>query len=85
VKVFKHFLNFLKAFDSNQVHNMFSLILDPCFKSLWVVESFVGHGNVIHLAIEYEMKKIIPLLMTLLNQLNRIVEAIVASCDELVL
>ncbi len=42
MKVFKHFLEFLKTFDSHQVHNMLALILDPCFKSLQVVENFVG-------------------------------------------
>jgi hypothetical protein len=78
MKVFKHFLNFLKTFDSCQVHNMLALMLDPHFKSLWVVESFVGHGNVIHLITKYNVKEVIPLLMTFLDQLNRNVEAVVA-------
>jgi len=78
VKVFKRFLEFLKAFDFYQVHNMLALMLDPCFKSLWVVESFVGHGNVIHFVVEYDVKEVIPLLMTLLDQLNLIIEAVVA-------
>jgi hypothetical protein len=78
VKVFKRFLEFLKAFDFYQVHNMLALMLDPCFKSLWVVESFVGHGNVIHLVVDYDVKEVIPLLMTLLDQLNLIIEAVVA-------
>jgi hypothetical protein len=34
---------------------MLALMLDPCYKSLWVVENYVGHGNVIHLAFEYDM------------------------------
>ncbi len=78
MKVFKRFLEFLKAFDFYQVHNMLALMLDPCFKSLWVVESFVGHGNVIHLVVDYDVKEVIPLLMTLLDQLNLIIEAVVA-------
>ncbi len=78
MKVFKRFLEFLKAFDFCQVHNMLALMLDPCFKSLWVVESFVGHGNVIHLVVEYDVKEVIPLSMTLLDQLNFIIEAVVA-------
>jgi len=84
VKVFKHLIFFLKAFNFRQVHNMLALMLDPHFKSLRVVESFVGHGNVIHFITEYDVKEIIPLLMAFLDQLNHNVEAIVAPCDELV-
>jgi len=65
VKVFKHFVEFLKAFDFCQVHNMLALMLEPCFKSLRVVESFVGHGNVIRITIEYDVKEVIFFLMTL--------------------
>ncbi len=45
----------------------------------------MGHGNVIHFIIKYDVKEIIPLLMTLLDQLNHNVEVVVAPCDELVL
>jgi hypothetical protein len=38
LKVIKPFLQFLKSFDSDQIHNM----LDPCVKSLPVVENYVG-------------------------------------------
>ncbi len=82
MKVFKHFLEFFKAFDSYQVHNMLALMLDPCFKSLQVVKSFVGHGDVIRLLTKYDVKEVIPLLMTLFDQLNPIIEVVVAPCDE---
>jgi hypothetical protein len=45
----KHFLEFLKAFHFQQVHIMLAFMLDPYFKSLQVVQNFVGCGNVIHL------------------------------------
>jgi hypothetical protein len=61
---------------------MLALMLDPHFKSLRVVESFVGHGNVIHLTTKYDVKKVILLLMIFLDHLNPIVEAVVAPCDE---
>ncbi len=83
VKVLKPFLELLTAFDSHQVHIMLALMLDPCFTSLRVVESFVGCSNAIHLATKYDMKKVIPLLMTIFDQLNPIVEIVVAPCDEL--
>jgi hypothetical protein len=35
---------------------MFALILNQCFKSLWVVENYVGCGNVIHLVVEYDAR-----------------------------
>jgi hypothetical protein len=63
MKVLKHLLEFLKAFDSHQVHNMLALILDPCFKSLRVVESFVGHSNAMCFTIEYHVKEVILFLM----------------------
>lgn len=63
VKVIKVFLQFLKLFDSHQIHNMFALMLDPHFKSLEVFEKYVGHKITIHLVIEYDVKEVIPLLM----------------------
>jgi hypothetical protein len=80
VKVFKFFLEF----DSPQVHNMLALLLDPRFKSLQVVKSFVGCGNAVCLAIEFDVKEVIPLLMIVFYQLNLIVKAITTPCDELV-
>jgi hypothetical protein len=46
----------LKIFDSCQVHNMLVLMLDPRYKSLQV-ENYVGGGNVIRFACEYDIKK----------------------------
>jgi hypothetical protein len=63
MKVIKPFFEFLKTFDSNQAHNMFVLMLDPCFKFLKVVKSFVGCGNPIHLSIEYDVKEVTPFFM----------------------
>jgi len=61
VKLLKPFLEFLKTFDSCQVHNMLALMLDPQIKSL------VGHGNAICLAIKYDVKNIIPFFMIIFN------------------
>jgi hypothetical protein len=48
---------------------MLALMLDPCYKSLQV-ENYVGRGNAIRLACEYDMKKIISLLVTIFERLN---------------
>jgi len=49
------------------------------------VESFVGCGNAICLAIEFDVKEVIPILMIVFYRLNLIVKAIITPCDELVL
>jgi len=82
VKVLKPFLEFLKTFNSCQVHNMLALMLDSCFKSLGVVESFMGCGNAICFITEYDVKEVILVLIIFFYQLNPIVEAIITPCDE---
>jgi hypothetical protein len=62
---------------------MSALMLNLHFKSLWVVESFVGCGNAIFFAIEYDVKKVIPFSMNVFDWMNPIVETVVAPCDEL--
>ncbi len=42
-------------------------MLDPPYKSLQVVENYVGRGNAIRLASKYDMKEVNPLLMTFLK------------------
>ncbi len=64
---------------------MLALLLDPRFKSLHVMESFMGCGNAIYLAIEFDVKEVIPFLMIVFDWLNLIVKAIITPCDELVL
>jgi hypothetical protein len=70
---------------SNQVHNMFARMLTPRFKSFQVVENLVGCGEAIQLTFEYDLKAIIPLLMTCFATLNPIIECwtFVSHSDEL--
>jgi len=42
VKVIKKNLQFLQAYDSHQVHNMLTFMLDLTFKFLRVMENYVG-------------------------------------------
>ncbi len=49
---------------------MMAIMLDPCFKSLCVVENLLGRQNVIQLAIEYDVKIVIPFLMVCFEWLN---------------
>jgi hypothetical protein len=45
------------------------------------VESFVGHGNAIHLTIKYDVKEVIPLLMRIFDPPNLTIAVFVAPCD----
>jgi hypothetical protein len=49
---------------------MLALMLDPYYKSFWDVENYVGSGNEICLAFEYDMKVVIPFLMANFERLN---------------
>jgi hypothetical protein len=51
---------------------MMAIMLDPHFKSLHIVDDLLGHGNAIRLAIEYDAKIVIPLLMVCFEWLNPI-------------
>jgi hypothetical protein len=79
VKVIKPFPQFLQAYDSHQLHNMFTLMLDLRFKSLRVVENYVGHGACICFVAKYDANAIIPLLMIVFEVLNPIVQACVVE------
>jgi hypothetical protein len=43
---------------------MFAIMLNPHFKSLQIVEKYVGYGGTICFVFEYDVKAMIPLLMT---------------------
>ncbi len=74
MKVLKPFLQILNFFYSNQVHNMLATMLNPRFKSFQIVKNLVGCGEAIQLAFEYDLKVVIPLLMTYFATLNIIIE-----------
>jgi hypothetical protein len=58
---------------------MVALMLDPRFKSLRVVENYVGRGACIRLATEYDANQVIPLLTTMFEVLNLIVQTCVVE------
>jgi hypothetical protein len=63
---------------------MLALMLDPCYKSIQVVENYVGCGNVIYLASKDDLKEVIPLLMIVFERFNPSIQTkVVASIDEL--
>jgi hypothetical protein len=54
---------------------MLTLMLDPRFKYLRVVENYVGHEACIRLVAEYDGNIIIPFLMIVFEVLNFTVQA----------
>jgi hypothetical protein len=54
-------------------------MLDPRFKSLKVVENYVGHGACICLATKYDVNVIIPLLLIVFEILNPTIQACVVE------
>jgi hypothetical protein len=54
-------------------------MFDPRFKSLKVVENYVGHGACICLVAKYDVNAIILLLMTMFEVLNLIIQACVVQ------
>jgi hypothetical protein len=53
---------------------MLALMLDPRFKSLRVVENYVGHGACSGLVVKYDVNSVIPFLMTMFDILNPTVQ-----------
>jgi hypothetical protein len=70
IKVIKPFLEFLKSFDAQYVHNMMAIMLDPRFKVSHIMEYLVGSGNLIRLVSKYDVKVVIPFSMAYFDQLN---------------
>ncbi len=80
----KPILLFLQAFDSQNVHNMIAIMLDPHFKSLQVVENYEGHEEAIHFAFEYDAKVAIPLFIICFDRFNPISQTCVIAIDVLI-
>jgi hypothetical protein len=64
------FLTFASTYNVIKVHKMFTLVLDPQFKSLDILKAFVGKANVIHMVVEYDIKSLMPLLVVTFKFLN---------------
>jgi hypothetical protein len=45
IKVIDFFLSFLTRYNEKKTHNMLALMLDPRFKNLRLIFSFIGHEH----------------------------------------
>jgi myosin-crossreactive antigen len=63
INVLDSFLSFLKVYDKRKAHNMIPLMLDPRYKNLCIVSSFVGREQGVALVEEYDRKSLYPMLV----------------------
>ncbi len=60
---------------------MITFMFDPWFKSLQLLENYVGWGNVICLVIEYDAKVVIILLMIIFDVLIPTIQTFATQVD----
>jgi hypothetical protein len=73
MNVLDSFLSFLKKYENKKAHNMISLMLNPKFKSLRLVSSFVGREQGVILVEEYERKSLCLILVKCHEHLHPLV------------
>jgi hypothetical protein len=73
INVLDSFHSLLKNYENRKVHNMISLILDPRFKSLCIVSSFVGREQGVALVEENDLKSLYPMLVKCHEHLHPLV------------
>jgi len=73
INVLHSFLSFLKKYDNRKAHNMICLILNPRFKSFYIVSSFVGREQGVVLVEEYDKNSLYPMLVKCHEHLHPLV------------
>jgi hypothetical protein len=73
INVLDYFLSFLKKYENMKTHNMILLMLDPKFKSLCIISSFVGKEQGVALVEEYDRKSLYPMFMKCHEHLHPLV------------
>jgi hypothetical protein len=57
------FISFLMKCKNKKTHNMISLMLDPRFKNLCIVSSFVEQDQSVSFVVKYDKKSLYPMLV----------------------
>ncbi len=63
-------LSFLTKYDEKKTHNMLSLILDPKYKTLRLICSFIGHEQGVPIVEEYDRRSLFPMLLKFYHHLH---------------
>jgi hypothetical protein len=82
INVLDSFLSFFKKYENKKVHNMIYLMLDPRFKSLCIISSFVGREQGVVLVEEYDRKSLYPMLVKCHEHLHPLVRLDRNCADE---
>jgi hypothetical protein len=73
VNVLDSFLSFLKKYENKKAHNMIFLMLNPRFKNLHILSSFVGREQGVVLFEEYDRKSLYRMLVKCHEHLHPLV------------
>jgi hypothetical protein len=73
ISVLNFSLSFLKKYENRKVHNVISLMLNPRFKSLHMINSFVEREQGIVLVVECDKKSLYPMLVKCHEHLHPLV------------
>ncbi len=68
------FLFLLKEYEEKKVHNMLSLMLDPRFKNLHLMSSFIGLEQGKSIVEKYDIKTLYPMLLKCYHHLHSLFE-----------
>jgi hypothetical protein len=82
INVLVSFLSLLNVYDKKKTHNVISLMLDPKYKSLHIVSSFVGREQGVALVEEYDKKSLYPMLVKCHEHLHPLVKLERNSTDQ---
>jgi len=63
-------LSFLTKYNEKKTHNMSSLILDPKYKSLKLIRSFIGHEQRVPIVEEHDRRSLFPMLLKFYHHLH---------------
>jgi hypothetical protein len=75
INVLDSFLSFLKVYDKRKIHNMIFLMLNPRYKSLRIISSFVGREQGVALVEKYDRKSLYPMLVKCHEHLHPLVRS----------
>jgi hypothetical protein len=75
INVLDSFLSFLRVYDKKKSHNMISLMLDPRYKNLHIISSFVGREQGVVLVEKYDKKSLHPMLLKCHKHLHPLVRS----------
>ncbi len=70
--VLDYFLSLLRTYEKKKTHNLLSFMLDPKFKNLCLIFSYVNKEQIMHIMEQYDRKALYPMLVKLYIHLHPI-------------